>query len=165
MGQRCFVVFMFDQLCLHSWYRANKLSVYVVFLLLRICSRGKDSFSLPLSSVRIRISSLRSFLSWASILSTWVKSACFAYVLFQLSFYTVHTVYEEAFLVITAVSSKLIISDLLPIWKTWANTLKRLDDFSDWLTSLCYRGLSVSREQELYSVEIWMNRTGIYCPP
>ena len=92
--------------CLHSWYRAKKLSAHVVFLLLRKSSLGKNSFLLPLSSARIRVSSLRLFLSWSSISSTRVKSACFACMLFQLCFYTLHTVYEEAFRVIMAISSK-----------------------------------------------------------
>jgi hypothetical protein len=67
--------------CLHTWYRTKKRSGRVLFLLLRISNLAKDTFLLPLRSLRERVSSICLFRSWSPILPQCLKSACIVYVL------------------------------------------------------------------------------------
>ena len=127
--------------CFSSRYRSNQLSSQLVSLLFGISSLVKDSLLLPLRSSRMLLFMLQGFACfsvdrWFNLNGWKVRllSVCpLSCIFIQL------TPYEEAFLVIMIVSSKLS------------------------LRSLYYGGQFVYSELGLHTVEMWMNTPSTYC--
>jgi hypothetical protein len=132
-----------------------------VLLLARVSNAMTHSTSLPLCLWRIRYRDLSPSVGWSSIWSQWVKSAYIVCMLFQLRLYTAHTVWRG----FSGYERRLNIQcwNILPVPKTRRKSLRTLLGFPDWSTSLCYGGLFVFPELDIYSIEMWMDTTSIYC--